>query len=185
MSSHGKDSCSDSCIRISQKCWVTVSLDLMLDLSDYAEDPRRMKVQRTVKTLVLSFFRKQCLVSASWDISLPLSHVVPPLYCHSCFLVFWMCLFMWTQRPFVSTSPVLLPAVLPWQPNFAMGLASLQIPHGAMVKRMHIYTGNNLQETRYVIMQCCQRKRLLLVLHILIWVCFSCFKCWENNHKDS
>lgn len=57
-----------------------------------------------------------------------------------------------TQRPLVSTSPVLLPAVLPWQPNFAMGLASLQIPHGAMVKRMHIYTGNNLQETRYVIM---------------------------------
>ncbi|KAJ0069529.1 hypothetical protein NL108_008480, partial [Boleophthalmus pectinirostris] len=27
-------------------------------------------------------------------------------------------------------------------------LTSLQIPHGAMVKRMHIYTGNNLQETR-------------------------------------
>uniref|UniRef100_A0A3B3DLJ3 Phagosome assembly factor 1 n=1 Tax=Oryzias melastigma TaxID=30732 RepID=A0A3B3DLJ3_ORYME len=27
-------------------------------------------------------------------------------------------------------------------------LASLQIPHGAMVRRMHIYTGNNLQETR-------------------------------------
>lgn len=48
----------------------------------------------------------------------------------------------------VRTSPVLLPIVLPWQPNFAMGLASLQIPHGAMVKRMHIYTGNNLQETR-------------------------------------
>lgn len=23
-----------------------------------------------------------------------------------------------------------------------------QIPHGAMVKRMHIYSGNNLQETR-------------------------------------
>uniref|UniRef100_A0A3Q0SFA4 Phagosome assembly factor 1 n=1 Tax=Amphilophus citrinellus TaxID=61819 RepID=A0A3Q0SFA4_AMPCI len=35
-----------------------------------------------------------------------------------------------------------------YEPNFAMGLASLQIPHGAMVKRMHIYTGNNLQETR-------------------------------------
>uniref|UniRef100_A0A3P9J0I8 Chromosome 16 open reading frame 70 n=1 Tax=Oryzias latipes TaxID=8090 RepID=A0A3P9J0I8_ORYLA len=27
-------------------------------------------------------------------------------------------------------------------------LASMQIPHGAMVRRMHIYTGNNLQETR-------------------------------------
>uniref|UniRef100_A0A8D3E123 Phagosome assembly factor 1 n=1 Tax=Scophthalmus maximus TaxID=52904 RepID=A0A8D3E123_SCOMX len=35
-----------------------------------------------------------------------------------------------------------------YEPNFALGLASLQIPHGAMVKRMHIYTGNNLQETR-------------------------------------
>uniref|UniRef100_A0A3B5B8D0 Uncharacterized protein n=1 Tax=Stegastes partitus TaxID=144197 RepID=A0A3B5B8D0_9TELE len=35
-----------------------------------------------------------------------------------------------------------------YEPNFAVGLASLQIPHGAMVKRMHIYTGNNLQETR-------------------------------------
>lgn len=45
-------------------------------------------------------------------------------------------------------NPVLLWVVLPWQPNFALGLASLQIPHGAMVKRMHIYTGNNLQETR-------------------------------------
>ncbi len=51
-----------------------------------------------------------------------------------------------TQTQYIS--PVLLPVVLPWQPNFAMGLASLQIPHGAMVKRMHIYTGNNLQETR-------------------------------------
>uniref|UniRef100_A0A7N8YLA6 Phagosome assembly factor 1 n=1 Tax=Mastacembelus armatus TaxID=205130 RepID=A0A7N8YLA6_9TELE len=35
-----------------------------------------------------------------------------------------------------------------YEPNFALGLASLQIPHGAMVKKMHIYTGNNLQETR-------------------------------------
>uniref|UniRef100_A0A7N6BRZ1 Uncharacterized protein n=1 Tax=Anabas testudineus TaxID=64144 RepID=A0A7N6BRZ1_ANATE len=35
-----------------------------------------------------------------------------------------------------------------YEPNFALGLASLQIPHGAMVKRMHIYTGNNLQETK-------------------------------------
>uniref|UniRef100_A0A8P4K133 Phagosome assembly factor 1 n=1 Tax=Dicentrarchus labrax TaxID=13489 RepID=A0A8P4K133_DICLA len=39
-----------------------------------------------------------------------------------------------------------------YEPNFAMGLASLQIPHGAMVKRMHIYTGNNLQETRAPVM---------------------------------
>uniref|UniRef100_A0A8C7Z6D3 Phagosome assembly factor 1 n=1 Tax=Oryzias sinensis TaxID=183150 RepID=A0A8C7Z6D3_9TELE len=36
-------------------------------------------------------------------------------------------------------------------PKYEPGLtfpASMQIPHGAMVKRMHIYTGNNLQETR-------------------------------------
>lgn len=33
------------------------------------------------------------------------------------------------------------------QPNLGF-LASPQIPHGAMVKKMHIYTGNNLQETR-------------------------------------
>uniref|UniRef100_A0A665V4Z6 Chromosome 16 open reading frame 70 n=1 Tax=Echeneis naucrates TaxID=173247 RepID=A0A665V4Z6_ECHNA len=39
-----------------------------------------------------------------------------------------------------------------YEPNFALGLASLQIPHGAMVKRMHIYTGNNLQETRAPVM---------------------------------
>uniref|UniRef100_A0A3P8X254 Phagosome assembly factor 1 n=1 Tax=Cynoglossus semilaevis TaxID=244447 RepID=A0A3P8X254_CYNSE len=36
--------------------------------------------------------------------------------------------------------------------NFALGFVSLQIPHGAMVKRMHIYTGNNLQETRAPVM---------------------------------
>lgn len=43
---------------------------------------------------------------------------------------------------------ILPPVVLPWQPNFAHGLASLQIPHGATVKRMYIYSGNNLQETK-------------------------------------
>lgn len=34
------------------------------------------------------------------------------------------------------------------QPNFAHGLASLQIPHGATVKRMYIYSGNSLQDTK-------------------------------------
>lgn len=37
------------------------------------------------------------------------------------------------------------------QPNFAHGLASLQIPHGATVKRMYIYNGNSLQDTKYVL----------------------------------
>lgn len=116
-----------------------------------------MKVQRTVSSIsenTGAFFFLKAVFSQCF-----MRHFTPLITCcHSsvlsqlCFLVFWMCLFMWTQRPLVSTSPVLLPAVLPWQPNFAMGLASLQIPHGAMVKRMHIYTGNNLQETRYVIM---------------------------------
>lgn len=40
--------------------------------------------------------------------------------------------------------------VLCLQPNFAHGLASLQIPHGATVKRMYIYSGNSLQDTKYV-----------------------------------
>lgn len=40
--------------------------------------------------------------------------------------------------------------VLCFQPNFAHGLASLQIPHGATVKRMYIYSGNSLQDTKYV-----------------------------------
>lgn len=40
--------------------------------------------------------------------------------------------------------------VLYLQPNFAHGLASLQIPHGATVKRMYIYSGNSLQDTKYV-----------------------------------
>uniref|UniRef100_A0A8C9VH63 Phagosome assembly factor 1 n=1 Tax=Scleropages formosus TaxID=113540 RepID=A0A8C9VH63_SCLFO len=35
-----------------------------------------------------------------------------------------------------------------YEPNFAHGLASLQIPHGATVKRMYIYTGNSLQDTK-------------------------------------
>lgn len=39
-----------------------------------------------------------------------------------------------------------------YEPNFAHGLASLQIPHGATVKRMYIYTGNSLQETKAPIM---------------------------------
>uniref|UniRef100_A0A096NJA7 Phagophore assembly factor 1 n=1 Tax=Papio anubis TaxID=9555 RepID=A0A096NJA7_PAPAN len=34
-----------------------------------------------------------------------------------------------------------------YEPNFAHGLASLQIPHGATVKRMYIYSGNSLQDT--------------------------------------
>lgn len=42
------------------------------------------------------------------------------------------------------------PFVLCLQPNFAHGLASLQIPHGATVKRMYIYSGNSLQDTKYV-----------------------------------
>uniref|UniRef100_H3DR49 Phagosome assembly factor 1 n=1 Tax=Tetraodon nigroviridis TaxID=99883 RepID=H3DR49_TETNG len=33
-------------------------------------------------------------------------------------------------------------------PPPVLTLLSPQIPHGAMVKRMHIYSGNNLQETR-------------------------------------
>lgn len=40
--------------------------------------------------------------------------------------------------------------ILCLQPNFAHGLASLQIPHGATVKRMYIYSGNSLQDTKYV-----------------------------------
>uniref|UniRef100_A0A671M155 UPF0183 protein C16orf70 homolog n=1 Tax=Sinocyclocheilus anshuiensis TaxID=1608454 RepID=A0A671M155_9TELE len=39
-----------------------------------------------------------------------------------------------------------------YEPNFAHGLASLQIPHGATVKRMYIYSGNNLQETKAPVM---------------------------------
>uniref|UniRef100_A0A3P9A6S3 Uncharacterized protein n=1 Tax=Esox lucius TaxID=8010 RepID=A0A3P9A6S3_ESOLU len=39
-----------------------------------------------------------------------------------------------------------------YEPNFAHGLASLQIPHGATVKRMYIYTGNNLQDTKAPLM---------------------------------
>ncbi|XP_015224015.1 phagosome assembly factor 1 isoform X1 [Lepisosteus oculatus] len=39
-----------------------------------------------------------------------------------------------------------------YEPNFAHGLASLQIPHGATVKRMHIYTGNSLQDTKAPVM---------------------------------
>ncbi|KAK6320251.1 phagosome assembly factor 1 isoform X1 [Coregonus clupeaformis] len=39
-----------------------------------------------------------------------------------------------------------------YEPNFAHGLASLQIPHGATVKRMYIYTGNNLQDTKAPVM---------------------------------
>lgn len=35
-----------------------------------------------------------------------------------------------------------------YEPNFAHGLASIQIPHGAMVKRMYIYSGNSLQDTK-------------------------------------
>ncbi len=58
---------------------------------------------------------------------------------------------MWAsflQKRHLHRHCVLLLAVLPWQPNFAHGLASLQIPHGATVKRMYIYSGNNLQETK-------------------------------------
>ncbi|XP_015423355.1 PREDICTED: UPF0183 protein C16orf70 homolog isoform X2 [Myotis davidii] len=39
-----------------------------------------------------------------------------------------------------------------YEPNFAHGLASLQIPHGATVKRMYIYTGNSLQDTKAPVM---------------------------------
>uniref|UniRef100_A0A8C1GMH4 Chromosome 16 open reading frame 70 n=1 Tax=Cyprinus carpio TaxID=7962 RepID=A0A8C1GMH4_CYPCA len=39
-----------------------------------------------------------------------------------------------------------------YEPNFAHGLASLQIPHGATVRRMYIYSGNNLQETKAPVM---------------------------------
>ncbi|NXC12481.1 CP070 protein, partial [Corythaeola cristata] len=39
-----------------------------------------------------------------------------------------------------------------YEPNFAHGLASLQIPHGATVKRMYIYNGNSLQDTRAPLM---------------------------------
>ncbi|XP_070940849.1 phagosome assembly factor 1 isoform X2 [Macaca nemestrina] len=39
-----------------------------------------------------------------------------------------------------------------YEPNFAHGLASLQIPHGATVKRMYIYSGNSLQDTKAPIM---------------------------------
>ncbi|XP_072135497.1 phagosome assembly factor 1 isoform X1 [Mobula birostris] len=35
-----------------------------------------------------------------------------------------------------------------FEPKFAHGLASLQIPHGATVKRMYIYTANSLQDTK-------------------------------------
>ncbi|XP_036810359.1 UPF0183 protein C16orf70 homolog isoform X3 [Oncorhynchus mykiss] len=39
-----------------------------------------------------------------------------------------------------------------YEPNFAHGLASLQIPHGATVKRMYISAGNNLQDTKAPVM---------------------------------
>ncbi|KAH0619488.1 hypothetical protein JD844_000148 [Phrynosoma platyrhinos] len=39
-----------------------------------------------------------------------------------------------------------------YEPNFAHGLASLQIPHGATVKRMYIYSGNSLQDTKAPLM---------------------------------
>ncbi|KFZ51146.1 UPF0183 protein C16orf70 [Podiceps cristatus] len=39
-----------------------------------------------------------------------------------------------------------------YEPNFAHGLASLQIPHGATVKRMYIYNGNSLQDTKAPLM---------------------------------
>uniref|UniRef100_A0A7N5KHG9 Phagophore assembly factor 1 n=1 Tax=Ailuropoda melanoleuca TaxID=9646 RepID=A0A7N5KHG9_AILME len=39
-----------------------------------------------------------------------------------------------------------------YEPNFAHGLASLQIPHGATVKRMYIYSGNSLQDTKAPVM---------------------------------
>ncbi|KAL7978703.1 hypothetical protein Chor_013192 [Crotalus horridus] len=44
-----------------------------------------------------------------------------------------------------------------YEPNFAHGLASLQIPHGATVKRMYIYSGNSLQDTKAPMMplSCC------------------------------
>nr|XP_033798102.1 UPF0183 protein C16orf70 homolog isoform X8 [Geotrypetes seraphini] len=38
------------------------------------------------------------------------------------------------------------------KPNYAHGLASLQIPHGATVKRMYIYNGNSLQDTKAPLM---------------------------------
>uniref|UniRef100_A0A8C5P264 Uncharacterized protein n=1 Tax=Jaculus jaculus TaxID=51337 RepID=A0A8C5P264_JACJA len=37
-------------------------------------------------------------------------------------------------------------------PNFAHGLASLQIPHGATVKCMYSYSGNSLQDTKAPVM---------------------------------
>lgn len=79
-------------------------------------------------------------------------------------------------------SPLLLPAVLPWQPNFAMGLASLQIPHGAMVKRMHIYTGNNLQETRYILitMLLSGQEISLLILQIM-FIEFQASTVWQTS----
>uniref|UniRef100_A0A4W3HY86 Phagosome assembly factor 1 n=1 Tax=Callorhinchus milii TaxID=7868 RepID=A0A4W3HY86_CALMI len=39
-----------------------------------------------------------------------------------------------------------------FEPKFAHGLASLQIPHGATVKRMYIYTANSLQDTKAPLM---------------------------------
>lgn len=66
--------------------------------------------------------------------------------------IFWMemCVFrvmymFVIQYIIVSSNAFIYP-----QPNFAHGLASLQIPHGATVKRMYIYNGNSLQDTKYV-----------------------------------
>lgn len=42
--------------------------------------------------------------------------------------------------------------LLPFQPRYAHGLGSLQFPNGAspVVSRMYIYTGNSLDDTRYL-----------------------------------
>ncbi|XP_015678427.1 UPF0183 protein C16orf70 [Protobothrops mucrosquamatus] len=50
-------------------------------------------------------------------------------------------------NPFGSTFCFGLQRMI-FEPNFAHGLASLQIPHGATVKRMYIYSGNSLQDTK-------------------------------------
>ncbi|EHB08062.1 hypothetical protein GW7_04038 [Heterocephalus glaber] len=53
-----------------------------------------------------------------------------------------------TLRPTPLSRLTSLLAQLILETNFAHGLASLQITHGATAKRMYIYSGNSLQDTK-------------------------------------
>lgn len=53
----------------------------------------------------------------------------------------------WNEAPKYEVRRFLVSCVQTWSHPDVV-LLRPQIPHGAMVKRMHIYSGNNLQETR-------------------------------------